>query len=92
MLNVHPLKAIRRIDLRFGPMNDVKRQDRKPSMVESFETKSREADEFLVEAGAVCWATGIYVTTVPKASLQPCLEHTWFSTVDLWMDSDLTTS
>lgn len=92
MLNVHPLKAIRRIDLRFGPMNDVKRQDRKPSMVESFETKSREADEFLVEAGAVCWATGIYVTTVPKASLQPCLEHTWFSTVDLWMDSHLTTS
>lgn len=54
MLNVHPLKAIRRIDLRFGPMNDVKRQDRKPSMLESFETKSREADEFLVEAGAVC--------------------------------------
>lgn len=54
MLNVHPLKAIRRIDLRFGPMNDVKRQDRKPSMLESLETKSREADEFLVEAGAVC--------------------------------------
>lgn len=54
MQNVHPLKTIRRIDLGFGPMNDVKQQDRKPSMLESFETKSGEADEFLVEAGAVC--------------------------------------